>query len=164
MQDIKIITEKFSDDISQFDMFGPNFAQCPECGAILDIGTEEDWPTEWLDGAGGDIEWFNCPECGMPLPASPSPYDIGDYLADDSIHDELPTIEYIVDGDGDYIGAIVNHTNPQPWEDKPHIWTDTRYRRTYGFQNGELVKFVTVLHSLDNWLSEHAPQFQRKEI
>ena len=112
------MTDKCADSITQFDWNGPNFAQCPTCGAILDIGTDEEWPLDWtIDG---------CPECGAKLPDSPSPYFIDDWFADNA-----PIVEYIVDTDGEYLGALIHHTFPKPWEGKPHIWTDTRAQSTF---------------------------------
>ena len=115
----------YSDSIEQFAYNGPNFARCDSCGAVLDIGIEETWPHEWIADERCEHEYYTCPECHSPLPDYPSPYDIGNWL-----HDTGASIEHVLDSDGLYAGSIVHHETPTPDNPIPHVWTDTRTKRT----------------------------------
>ena len=69
-----------------------------------------------------------------------------------SIH--APMIDYIVTPFNEYLGALIHHIDPPVGKNIPHVWTDTRARRTYCEHRGEIVSIPTACESIDDYFCE----------
>jgi Zn-finger nucleic acid-binding protein len=134
------LAERHSDNVSAFDRHGEYNAKCPNCGAMIHANHHD-----ILNELIGD-DYTYCPHCrGKWL--DPEPYEINDYLSDNA-----PAIDYIVSPCNEYAGALIHHTDPEG--SVPHVWTDTRARRTYCEYRGEVVSIPTSCSAFDDYILE----------